>query len=400
MPADPIVVVGASLAGLRAAESLRRHGHDGPLVIVGAEGRAPYDRPPLSKRVLTAVPGSDVDSMTRLAGAEDLDVEWRLGVAATGLDLTARRVQLADGDDLAYAGLVIATGASARHLPPFAELEGIGVLRTLDDAIWLRAQLEAGPRVVVVGAGFIGLEVASSCRTLGLDTTVLEYLPVPLERAIGAEMGAVVARRHSERGVTMRFGVTVSGVVGTDRVEGVQLSDGTVVPADVVVVGVGVTPEIEWLHGSGIDVADGVVCDDRLRVCSGGRPLEDVVAAGDVARWAQPANSPPLRLEHWTNAAEQGEAAAETLLRGDDAPSFAPVPYFWSDQHGIKLQFVGRAIPGDEMQVIDGDLDSDKWVVAYGRSGRLVAALGSGRPARVMAMRRALEEEGAFPVPV
>jgi 3-phenylpropionate/trans-cinnamate dioxygenase ferredoxin reductase component len=399
VPADPLVVVGASLAGLRAAESLRHHGYDGTLIVVGEEPHHPYDRPPLSKRALTE-PGADIAALTRLPVPQDLEVEWRLGVAAVGLDLDRRRVSLSDGDELAFAGLVIATGATPRSLPGVAGLDGVGVLRSLDDAVRLRRQLEGGPAVVVIGAGFIGLEVAASCRQLGLETTVLEYLPVPLERAIGAQMGAVVARSHTDNGVDLRFGVSVEAVVGTDRVEGVRLADGSVVPADVVVVGIGVAPEVGWLSGSGLDLADGVICDDRLRVCSGGRPVDGVVAAGDVARWAHPGHAQALRLEHWTNAVEQGEAAGRTLLHGDDAPVFAPVPYFWSDQYGRKLQFVGHTLPDDQIQVVDGALDGDRWVVAYGRSGRLVAGLGQGRPARVMGIRRSIEQGSAFPLEV
>jgi len=388
------VVVGASLAGLRAAEALRQRGYDGSLTLVGSEAHRPYDRPPLSKQVLTGRVGPED---TALRADDALDVEWRLSTSASGVDLDRRRVHLAGADDLAFDHLVIATGAHPKMLPGLAPLAGVHTLRTLDDAVALRDELAGAPSVVVIGAGFIGLEVAASCRQRGLDATVLEALPLPLERAIGARMGVVVAELHRAHGVDVRLGTPVDGLVGSDRVEGVRLVDGTVVAAEVVVVGIGVAPTTGWLEGSGVDLADGVACDASLRVLAGGRPRPDVVAAGDVARWARPGAEAPVRVEHWTNAAEQGEAAARTLLEGRSAPPFEPVPYFWSDQHGTKIQFVGWTRPGDDVEVVDGSVEEGRFVAAYGRQGRLVAALGFRRPARIMALRREIAVGAAFP---
>jgi 3-phenylpropionate/trans-cinnamate dioxygenase ferredoxin reductase component len=392
-----IVVVGASLAGLRAAESLRHGGHDGPITVVGAEQQFPYDRPPLSKQVLT---GKAQPEATSLRFDDGLEVEWLLGRSATGIDTQAQTVQLDGDEELPYDSLVIATGAHPRQLPGIPASDGIHYLRTLDDALALRSDLIRSERTVVVGAGFIGLEVACSAQSMGVAVTVLEALPVPLERAIGAEMGSQIAAWHRSKGLDVQVGVGVDGIEhdGTGRPRGVRLTGGALIPADTVVIGVGVAPVTGWLEGSGIDLADGVMCDERLRVLSGGRPLGNVVAAGDVARWVHPTYGEAVRVEHWTNATEQGEAVAETLLRGDEAEPYAPTPYFWSDQHGLKLQFVGRTTPGDEIQVVEGSLEEDRFLIAYGRSGAVVAALGMRRPAHVMALQREITAGGAFPV--
>jgi NADPH-dependent 2,4-dienoyl-CoA reductase/sulfur reductase-like enzyme len=391
-----VVVVGASLAGLRAAESLRRGGHDGPLTIVGAETHAPYDRPPLSKQILT---GKAQREDLTLPVAADLDAEWRLGVRATGLDLDRRLVHLAAEDDLPFDQLVIATGAHPRTLLGARPGPGVHYLRTVEDAISLRDELARASRATVIGAGFIGLEVAASARQRGVAVTVVEALPVPLERAVGAEMGAALARMHGRHQVDVRLGVGVAGIVGSDRVQGVRLADGTVIPADLVVVGVGVAPTTEWLDASGVDISDGVLCDQQLRVLVRGQAHPDVVAAGDVARWLHPGYGRTVRIEHWTNAADQGEAAARALLEGDGAPPYAPVPYFWSDQFGRKIQFVGETQPGDTVAVIEGDPAEDRFVAAYGRDGRTVAGLGIRRPARVMALQRLIAAGAPFPPP-
>lgn len=391
---DRVLIVGASLAGLRAAESLRASGHEGSITLIGAEKRLPYDRPPLSKHVLTGKAGPEA---TALPVDEALDLEFLLGTEAAGLDPDRHRLLLTGGSDLAYDKLVIATGAAPRILPAAPRGPGVHYLRTLDDAMALHDDLQAADSVVIVGAGFIGLEVACSAATLGRSVVVLEALPVPLERALGAEMGQAVRDWHLAKGLDLRAGVGFGSIAGSGRPEAVVLGDGTSVPADVVVVGVGVAPVTGWLDGSGIDVEDGVLCDERLRVLRSGRPLPDVVAAGDVARWAHPGYGETVRIEHWTNATEAGEAAARTLMLGDGAEPYAPTPYFWSDQHGMKLQFVGRAAPGDRTALVEGSWVDDRLLVAYGREGRLVAALGLRRPARVMALQRMIAERSAFP---
>lgn len=386
------MIVGASLAGLRAAESLRLAGHDGPVTIVGDEPHRPYDRPPLSKQVLT---GKIEPAATTLHVDEDLGFEWVLGTAATALDTDRHRLALGDGSDLAYDRLVIATGALPRHLPGVPPGPGVHYLRTVDDAVALRDDLRRARSVVVIGAGFIGLEVASSAMQLGVPVVVVEALAVPLERALGADIGRAVMDWHRSKGLRILAGVGVDSVTGTDRPEQVRLSDGQVLDADTVVVGVGVAPATSWLESSGVDLADGVLCDERLRVLRSGRPLPDVVAAGDVARWTHTGYGEAVRVEHWTNATEAGEAAAATIIGGDDAPAYAPVPYFWSDQHGVKLQFVGRA--GTETALVEGGFDEDRLLVAYGTGGLVVGALGVRRPARVMAMQRLIAAGSPFP---
>jgi len=391
-----VVVVGASLAGLRAVETLRTEGFDGPVTLVGAEDHLPYDRPPLSKKVLAGEWEPDRIALRRDGGLDALGLDARLGVRAVRLDPAERTVQLSDGDALAYDALVIATGSEVRRLPGQPELDGLHMLRTLDDSLALRAALTTGsPRVVVVGAGFIGSEVASTAHGLGCAVTVVEALPVPLVRALGTEMGAACAALHRDNGVAVRLGVGVEGFDGRDRVEGVRLTDGTVVAADVVVVGVGVAPATGWLEGSGLELRDGVVCDASL---AAGPP--GVYAAGDVCRWPNELFGEEMRVEHWTNAAEQGAHAARAILAaaaGERPAPYAPVPFFWSDQYGLKLQFLGRAGPDDEVRVVHGTADGSTdggspgepagergFVALYGRAGRLRGVLGLARPKLVM----------------
>jgi 3-phenylpropionate/trans-cinnamate dioxygenase ferredoxin reductase subunit len=383
---EHVAVVGASLAGLRAVEALREAGFDGRITAIGAEAHLPYDRPPLSKQVLSGKwePGS---TMLAPVGAsiDGLDVDWRLGSAAASLDLAARRVELEDETAVDFDGLVVATGASVRTLPGQPDLPGIHTLRTLDDCLALKGDLDATPqRVVVVGAGFIGAEVAATARQKGLDVTLLEALAVPLERALGPVIGAVCADVHREQGVDVRLSTGVEGFVGDERVEGVVLTDGSTVAADVVVVGVGVAPNTSWLAGSGLQLDNGLVCDETCLAASG------VVAAGDVARWPNRRFGEVMRVEHWDNAQEQGAHAARRLLHGDSkgAEAYEPVPWFWSDQYDRKIQLAGRSGPGDEVAIVEGSLEERRFVALYGRVGRLVGVLGFNRPAQVMRYRQ------------
>ena len=382
---NDIVIAGASLAGARAAETLREEGFGGSIRILGEEDRPPYDRPPLSKQVLAGE--WDADRATIPVPVDDLDVEWLLGRRASSLDVADRRIGLDGGDALDFDGLVIATGARPRRLPGTEGLAGVHVVRTLDDSLGLRADLDAAPdRVVVIGAGFIGAEVAATCRGLGLAVTMIEAMPVPLVRALGEEMGAACAEIHRDHGVDLRLGVGVAGLRGDQRVEAVELADGTVVPADVVVVGIGVVPNTEWLEGSGLTIADGVVCDETCLAAPG------IVAAGDVARWPNPRFGVDMRVEHWDNALDQGAAAARRLLAGDDGVPYAPVPWFWSDQYDRKIQLVGRPAPDDEVRVVVGSVEERRFVALYGRAGRLVGVLGMNRPRHVMQFRMKIED--------
>jgi 3-phenylpropionate/trans-cinnamate dioxygenase ferredoxin reductase component len=375
---------------VNAARTLRADGYDGPLTVVGDESHDPYDRPPLSKQVLAGEWDSD---RAGLNVPDDLDLTWRLGRRATALALEERTVVLDGGERLAYGGLVLACGARPRTLPGTEALDGVHVLRSLDDCTALRHALEARPdRVVVVGAGFIGAEVAATCRGRGLEVTMVEALPVPLERGLGAEMGAVLADLHRDHGVDLRLGTGVDAVRHDDgRVTGVSLSDGSTVAAEVVVVGIGVQPNTEWLEGSGLTLDDGVLCDATCSAAPG------VTAAGDVARWYSTRYGRALRVEHWEHAITQGEAAGRRLLvDAADAAIFDPVPWFWSDQYDRKIQMAGLTAPHDRVEVVIGSTDERRFVALYGHQGRVVAVLGMNRPRHVMQLRRHAQEATAF----
>jgi len=392
MPLETVVVVGGSLAGLRSAEALRRKGFSGRLVLVGEEAERPYDRPPLSKELLRGDRQPDQILLTRPEAFDKLDLELRLGVRAEALDPGAQRVTLADGAQLAYDGLVIATGAAARPLPGAPPLEGLFTLRTLDDALAIRRALAGSPRIVVVGAGFIGAEVAATCRRRGLDVTLVEPLPSPMARVLAPVIGAVCAAVHRDEGVDLRLGVGVDAVKGAGRVERVRLSDGGEIPADLVVVGIGAVPATGWLESSGLELSDGVVCDATCATKAPG-----VVAAGDVARWHHLGYDESLRIEHWTNAVEQADAVADRLLAGDGivAP-FTPVPFVWSDQYDLKIQAAGRLAPDDDVEIVHGSLEERRFVALFGRHGRLRGALAINRVRPLMGYRRMMREGIGF----
>ncbi|MEU6122321.1 FAD-dependent oxidoreductase [Streptomyces sp. NPDC047123] len=396
-----VVVVGASLAGLYAARELRAQGFDGRLVVVGAEPHAPYDRPPLSKGFLT---GEADEGQLALSDAEEgaeLAADWILGARARALDTRGRTIVLDDGRTLAGDGVVIATGASARHLPG-PPLAGVHTLRTLDDARALRAELTAGPRrVVVIGGGFIGAETASSCVALGHDVTVVEAAPLPLAAQLGPAMAAVCARLHARGGARLLTGAGVAALRGSpgaaarsrggapDPVTAVELSDGRLLPADVVVVGIGAVPRTDWLAGSPLAVDDGVLCDDGCVTA-----LPQVVAVGDVARVGG------VRAEHWTSATEQPRTAVRNLLAGRTVETARPLPYFWSDQYGSRLQFAGRRVEGDTVRVVEGSTDEGGqedegddagFLAVYERVGQTTAVLAVDRPRPFMKARRALK---------
>jgi 3-phenylpropionate/trans-cinnamate dioxygenase ferredoxin reductase subunit len=388
---ERIAIVGASLAGMHAAHTLRREGFDGQLTVIDADPHTPYDRPPLSKQVLAGE--WDPERITLPAALEDLDIDWRLGRAASALDVGARRLSLTDGTAVSFDGCVVATGAAPRRLPGQPELAGVHLLRTLDDCLAIRADLDAGPsRVVVIGAGFIGAEVAATCRHRGLPVTLVEVAPVPLERALGREIGQVCADLHRDHGVDVRLGTGVEAFLGDRRLEGVVLSDGSVVDTEVAVVGVGVTPNTAWLEGSGLRLDDGVVCDETLLAAPG------VVAAGDIARWPSRRFGELLRVEHWENAVQQGEAAARRLLVSDAAAEgFDPIPWFWSDQYDRKIQLAGRSSADHAVEVVHGSLDEKRFVALYGRDGVVTGVLGFNRPRHVMQLRQLVADAVPWP---
>lgn len=388
-----VTVVGASLAGLSTVRALRSQGYAGRITVVGAERHLPYDRPPLSKAFLTgAVSAAEVS----LIGEEDdaLDVEWRLGTPAAALGAADHSVVLADGRVVPGDAVVLATGSRARTLPGApgsrgpASLAGVHLLRTLDDAVALRDDLSVASSLVVVGAGFIGAEVAASARSLGLDVTVVEAQAVPMAGPLGAQMGAACAELHADHGVRLRTGVGVAGLVGRHRVEAVDLADGTRLPADVVVVGVGAAPNVEWLAASGLEVASGVVTDATCATAAPG-----IVAVGDCALSYDLHAGRAVRAEHWTHALQQPATAAATLL-GSPVP-YTGLPYFWSEQYGLQIQLAGTRADGDVVTVVHGSVAERSFVATYERSGRLVAALGVGASGPFSRWRRQLRASAA-----
>ncbi len=390
---ESVVVVGGGIAGTRAAETLRREGFDGDLTIVGAERHAPYHRPPLSKKLLTGkVHRAGVD----MAPQFDMQARVLRGASALKLDTASRTLFVRDdGQDMALAfdGLVIASGASPREWPGGTGLDGVLVLRTVEDCLAIRERLNTDAHVVVVGGGFIGAEVAASCRSIGLQVTLIERSSSPLLAALGDELAPRWAELHRGHGVDLRTGVGVEQFVGDARVKAVALSDGSQVRADVVVIGLGVTPVTDWLAGSDIHVDDGVICDATGAVDG----ATGIVAAGDVARWWHPLYERHLRIEHWDHAARQGAAAARTLLAGPQhAEPNDDIPYFWSDQYDVKVQMLGVPTDYDALEIIEGDPRSWQFVAAYGRDSRTVAVLGTV-PGRVHAYHAAIAERAAFP---
>ena len=366
------------------------------MTLVGNENHLPYDRPPLSKQLLAGT--WDVDRCT-LKTPDQLDalgIELELGSTAEHLDLASRSISLADGRRLEFDGLVVATGATPRLLPGITGRPGVFTLRNLEDALALGDVIVGvGGRLVIAGAGFIGLEVAATARLHGAEVVVVEPLAVPLERAVGPVVGGVCESMHRKQGVDLRLATTLVDVeTGADARSGVtcRLSDGMTVEADALLVAVGVLPATSWLEGSGLDVGPGgLSCDASLTAAPG------VVAAGDLARWPHPVTGESLRVEHRTNAAEQGEHAARSLLEGEGPrTAFAPVPYVWSDQYDHKIQVLGSPHATDETVVVDGGLEELRFVVVYGRDGRLTGALGCSRPRALMAYRSLLERGASF----
>lgn len=380
-----VIIVGASAAGLTTAEMLRRRGFGGRLVLLGDERHLPYDRPPLSKQVLG---GDWAVERTRLRSPEQLlalDIDLRVGDAAVGLDVADRVITTAAGERIRGDAVVIATGSRARTLPGQEGLVGVHVLRSLDDAIRLRADLRPGARVAVVGDGVLGAETAATTRKLGHDVTLLGPQPVLMGAQLGLTVGELLTDLHAEHGVRLRLGSAVSGLVAAgDRVTGVRLADGEQIPADVVVVALGGLPATDWLDGSGLDVDNGVVCDSRCRAADG------VFAAGDVARWHHPRLGRLARLENRTNATEQAAVVADNI-QGADRP-YAPVPYFWTDQYAAKIQVHGFVPQEIDITVAEGELADRRFVAHAVQEGRGVGVVGWNMPKQTRQHRLLLLE--------
>ncbi|WP_077077595.1 NAD(P)/FAD-dependent oxidoreductase [Mycobacterium numidiamassiliense] len=371
-----IVIVGGGLAAARTAEQLRRSEFTGRITIVSDEEHLPYDRPPLSKEVLR----KEVDDVALKPRDfyDEKGIILRLGAAATSLDTTAQTVTLADGTVLGYDELVIATGLVPRRIPAFPDLEGIRVLRSYDESMALREHASEARHAVVVGAGFIGCEVAASLRSLGVEVVLVEPQPTPLASVLGEQIGALVSRLHRAEGVDVRTGIGVAQVRGDQHVEQVVLDDGTELTADLVVVGIGSRPATEWLQGSGVEVDNGVICDETGRTSAA-----NVWALGDVASWRD-ATGHQARVEHWSNVADQARVVVPAML-GQDVPDVVVVPYFWSDQYDVKIQCLGEPEATDTVHLVEDD--GRKFLAYYERDGVVVGVVGGGMPGKVMKAR-------------
>lgn len=379
-----LVIVGASLAAARAAEEARRIGFDGDVVLIGAESHPPYDRPPLSKDYLTSV---TEPSLALHIDASAIGVELMTGTTATGLDARNRTVRTSGGD-VPYDTLIIATGSEPRTLDVGSGLAGVTTLRSAADAQLIRGALHPGAKVVIVGAGFIGGEVASSARTRGAEVTMIEEQTLPLAHAVGQLVAERLAFLHRQYGVDLRTGVRLREMLGPGRVQRVQLTDGQVLDADLVVVGIGVTPATRWLKGSGVAVSDGVACSPYLE-----STVPGVYAAGDVARWVNPWSGRSTRLEHWTASGEQAAVAARNAL-AEEQEQCSVVPYFWSDWYGHKLQMLGEC--ADEVELVTDGGPTEPFLARYRFDGQLVGGFSLDRTGSLMRQRRQIAERQSW----
>ena len=376
------LIVGASVAGTRTAIALRQRGFAGHIVLLESEEHWPYDKPPLSKDLLAEGPDPDVPRLLTPELAAELDLDVRLGVRATGLDPVRRVLVTHTGEEFSYERLVIATGAHARALPVPSGLAGVHTLRTLDDATALREALADRPRVAVVGAGFIGAEFASAARGRGLDVTLIEALEVPMSQVLGDEVGREISAIHALNGAGLVTGARVERFLGSEQVEGVVLADGTEVPADLVVVGVGAVPNTHWLADSGLPIDGGVHCGDRFEVDG----FPSIFAIGDLALRRHPLLGVSARIEHWTSAGEQADAVA-AIVTGAEPPS-PQLPYVWSDQYGARIQIVGRPSLG-ELAHREGSISEGRFRAVYTDENHTpIAQVSVNDPRAVAAFRK------------
>ncbi|TDW29445.1 NAD/ferredoxin-dependent reductase-like protein [Cryobacterium psychrophilum] len=376
-----MTIVGAGLAGHASAKALRLQGFDGRVTIIGDEIHRPYDRPPLSKDFLAGA--AQADELTLEAEGEDLQAEWLLGARAASLDPGDRQITLTDGGIVRSDVVIIASGSFARCLPGVPA--GVHTLRTLDDAIALRAELVSGALLVVVGSGFIGLEVASTARSLGLEVTVLGSSGNPLSRSLGVEVGTAVQRLHEANGIVVRNNTVVEAVLGSERVIGVRLSTGEMIPADVVVMGIGSLPAIEWLSNSGLDIRGGLMCDEV-----GATAADGVIGVGDCSAWFDPVRGRHHRVEHWSDSRERPATAVAALLSGRPPARGVRPSYLWSDQCGAKIQFAGRVMGDETIAIEAGDIDSGDLLMVYRQAERPVAVVGINQPRLVAQWRKRL----------
>ena len=362
------VIVGAGIAGNAAAETLRKQGFEGEVHLVGSEPHRPYDRPPLSKEFLSGSKEQDKLFFKPEDFYAEHSIQLHLGTEATALDPISKTLTLADGASLRFDKLLLATGSRVRTLPiPGSELEGIHYLRTIDDSQAIAQSMNSASRVVIVGAGFIGSEVAAVCKTAGLEVTVLEIQPQPMAHILGEEMGAIYANLHTSRGIDLRLQEGISGIRGSSRAEQVITDQGNAIDCDFVVIGVGIAPDTALAESAGLEADRGILIDEN---CQTSHP--DIYAAGDVANWFHPDLGHRLRVEHWDNALNQGAAAAKSMLGA--AEPYSPTLYFWSDQYDLNIQYLGHATEWDEIAV-RGNPDEEKFTTFYLKDGSVHGAL-------------------------
>jgi 3-phenylpropionate/trans-cinnamate dioxygenase ferredoxin reductase subunit len=365
---DTLLIIGASLAGAKAAESARGAGFEGRIVLVGAEEHIPYERPPLSKSILRGEDAPDSSQVHDPGYYPEQKIELLTGVTVESLDVEGRRAQLSNGDSIGYSSVVLATGSAPRQLDvPGAQLGGVHYLRTVDDSVALSAAIKAARRVAVIGAGWIGSEVAASAKQMGADVVLIEPADVPLHRVLGAKVGGMFAKLHADHGVELRLGTGVTELRGGDSVQQVVLADGKIEAADLVVIGIGVTPRVELAEAAGLKIDNGVVVDEKLRASASG-----VYAAGDIANAWHPHYQRHLRTEHWANAQNQGSAAGANAV--SDGEAYTRLPYFFSDQYDLGLEYVGYASSDDEV-TIRGDFEKREFIAFYHRGGVVTAAM-------------------------
>lgn len=384
-----IIVVGASLAGLRVVETIRRFGYTGAVVLIGDEPHLPYDRPPLSKKILLGEATVD-DIVLRTQPWDELNVELRLGVRAVGLDGTTRTVTLSDGDTLQGDKVFICTGARARPMPNIAPRPGVHTLRTLEDAQAIGDLLRTNERIVVVGGGFVGAEVAAVAKQRGLDVTLVEPMPTLMVRGIGERWGRFMEAYHRAKGVDVRTGVGIAAVEGEDALRAVVLTDGTRIETGLMVVGIGADPNVEWLEGSGVELGNGVVTD-----AYGESSVPNVYAVGDVARFYHEGYGEHVRVEHWTNAMEMARAVVQAAF-SDDKSVYTTVPMVWSDQFDLKLQTAGRLLPDDVEVITMGDVADGEFLVLRGREGKLTGAISFNRASMLVRMKMLMAKDTDF----
>ena len=396
MTETTIAVVGAGLAGLRVCERLRAAGHTSHIVALGEEEHPPYNRPPLSKELLRGTMASDQLPFRQRAATAD--VEWRLGTRVENVDLDAHCLRLGDGTTVPWDGLVVATGVRARRLDIGGDPTWRHRIRTVDDALRLASELTPGARVVIIGAGFIGCEVAASAIERGCNVTVVEPLATPLAGPVGPLLGREVQRRHEEHGVRFALGRTVRAVADAGQHLEVMLDTGTRLVADVVVEAVGSVANTELLTGQGLDLSDGILCDEGLHPLRDGAAVLDVVVVGDVARFPiRTYGTKPVRIEHWTMPTDMAAHAAASVMAGvagtsAPAETFAPLPTFWSEQYGVRMQSFGLPHLGlDDVHVLEGKLDEEA-AVGFHRDGRLVGVVLIGMGKRMLEFRTAVVE--------